>query len=158
MNKFYWLALVVVVLTAGFSSTAAGQSDPEISQLPGKPDPHLEKRVPAGWLALSLVGQAAAFADVRTTLTLRNGNPNFTDQDPFAQHVVNLPTPAYIAVAAAFTSSISVVSFEMRKSPRRWERRMWWIPQTIQIGINIGCSLHNEGEPRWTAPTQKRTR
>jgi hypothetical protein len=158
VNRLFFLVLAVVAWTAASSSVSSAQSSLEVSQLPSKPDPHVEKRVPASWLALTLAGQAAALADVKTTLTLRNGNPGFADEDPFARAIVNLPTPAYVAVAAAFTSVISVAGYEMRKSSHRWERRMWWIPQTVQIAINTGCSIHNAREPDWAAAAQRRKR
>jgi len=159
VNRFFFLALAVLASIAAFSSAAAAQSDPELSELPSKPDPHVAKRIPASWLALSLAGQAAALADVKTTLTLRNGNPGFTDEDPIARPIVNdLPTPAYVTVAMAFTSVISVVGFEMHKSPHRWERRIWWIPQTVQIAINAGCSLHNARAEDWAPAAQRRKR
>jgi hypothetical protein len=154
LNRFLFLLLVFGASTLAFSPAVVAQSSPEISQLPSKPDPHVGMTVPA-WLALSFAGQVAALADVKTTLSLRNGDPRFTDEDPFANPIIKLPTPAYVTVAVAFTSIISVAGLEMHKSPHRWERRVWWIPQAIQIAINTGSSMHNASLPRWSTASQR---
>jgi hypothetical protein len=159
VNRFFFLALAVLASTAVLCSAATAQSSPEIPELPRKPYPHEEKHIPASWLALSLAGQAAALADAKTTLNLRHQYSYFFDEDdPFARSIVTLPAPAYIAVTSAFTSIISIAGFEMHKSSHRWERRLWWVPQTVQIGINAGTALHNAGEPALKSSAQRRTR
>jgi hypothetical protein len=159
LKGFLYVALALLTVNAGRPSAAAAQSVPEIPALPSKPEPHVAKHFRAGWLALSLAGQAAAFADVKTTLTLRHEYSYFfNEDDPFARDIVTLPVPAYIAVTAALSSMISVAGFEMHKSSHRWERRMWWVPQTVQIGISTGAALHNAGEPPLRSSAQRRTR
>ncbi len=158
LKGFYYVALALLTVNAGRPPAAAAQSLPEIPALPSKPEPHVAKRFPAGWLALSLAGQAAAFADVKTTLNLQHEYSYFfNEDDPFARGIVTLPVPAYIAVTGALSSIISVAGFEMRKSSHGWERRIWWIPQTVQIVLSTGAALHNAGEPPLRPSAKRRT-
>lgn len=146
MTKILSSAIALLVLTTALTSIARGQHIPAAADLPEKPKPAPKPHFTARWFALSVAGQIAAYADVRTTLNLRNQNPGFQDSDPLARPIVNLPTPAYSAFAVALTSGISEVSRRMHKSSNTWVRRFWWAPQTVQIAINSSCAVHNSGE------------
>lgn len=159
MKGFLYVALGLLIVNTSRPSIAAAQSTPEVPALPAKPEPQEASHFRARWLALSLAGQAAAFADVKTTLNLHHEYSYFfNEDDPFARDIVALPVPAYIAVTAAMSSIISVAGFQMHKSSHRWERRMWWIPQTVQIAISTGSALHNAGEHPPKSSAQGRTR
>lgn len=96
------------------------------------------------WLALSLVGQAAVLADVKTTLNLRSSNPlTFHESDPLARPFVRLPVPAYVASSAGFTAGLSFVAWRLSRSENSWFRYHWWLPQLTQTVLNAECAVHN---------------
>lgn len=99
------------------------------------------------WLALSLVGQAAVLADVKTTLDLRHSSPlTFHESDPLARPFVNLPVPAYVASSVAFTAGLSLLSWRLSRSENTWIRRRGWLPQMAQTIVNAECAVHNARE------------
>jgi hypothetical protein len=158
LKGFYYPALAFLIVSAVRPSVAAAQSIPEVPVLPTKPEPHLAKHFPSDWLALSLAGQAAAFADVKTTLNLeREYSYFFHEDDPFARSIVTLPVPAYVAVTVALSSIVSVAGLEMHKSSHRWKRRIWWIPQTVQICMSAEAAVHNVREPPLRSSARRRT-
>ena len=160
LKGFYYVALAFLTVNAGRPSSAAAQSIPEIPALPSKPEPHLAKHFPVSWVALSLAGQAAAFADVETTLNLKHEYSYFLTRTipsrATSSHCLSQGTSRSLVMA--LTSIVSVAGFEMHKSSHRWERRMWWIPQRVQIGISAGAALHNADEPPLKSSARRRTR
>jgi len=96
------------------------------------------------WLTLSLAGQAAMLADVKTTLDMKHSNPiTFYESDPFARPFVNLPPPAYVATSVGLSSAVSLAGWKLSGSENRWLRRHWWLPQLAQIALNAKCAFHN---------------
>jgi len=130
-------AILIVLLVASFSPPLCAQTDQ--APLPDKPAPrlHLDKR----WMVLALAGQAATMADVKTTLSYSNSCA--AEADPLAKWDVCLPKPAYIAVSSGMTAGLSVVCLRMRHSRQPWMRRLWWVPQAVQIALNARCALKN---------------
>jgi len=139
------LGLLVLTALAGTGS----QTQSRTSELPERPKPSVryevrEKLLPRGvdkkLFALALGGQGAAMFDVNTTMGEAKCR---IENDPLARWAVCLPTPAYVAVAVAMTSAVSLVGLEMRRSKNGWIRRLWWVPQVAQIGINTRCAITN---------------
>lgn len=130
-------------------------SAPENSSLPSAPPIHITSRTDSlvkgvvrrpfrSWLALSIAGQAAVLADVKTTLDLRRSSPlTFHESDPLARPFVNMPKPAYVGSAVALTAGLSLVSWKLSTSENGWLRRHWWLPQAAQIVLNAECAVHN---------------
>lgn len=146
MTKIICSVIALLALTGALASSTYAQQTISDVELPEKPQPVPQAHFTAEWLALSIAGQVAAYADVRTTLSLRNQYPGFQDSDPLARPIVGLPSPAYTAFAAGLTLAISEASSKMHKSSNRWVRHFWWVPQTAQIAINSACAVHNSGE------------
>jgi hypothetical protein len=112
---------------------------------PHDPPPESVVRRPGrAWFALSLAGQAAALADVKTTLDLKSVyRLTFYENDPLARPFVNLPPPAYITSAVGLTAGASAISWELRRSEHPLLRRFWWAPQAVQIVLNSECAIRN---------------
>jgi hypothetical protein len=140
------------------NSPARTVSTIESSGLPSAPPIHITPRTDSpvkavvrtpfhSWLALSIVGQAAVLADVKTTLDLRSSSPlTFRESDPLARPFVNMPTPAYVGSAVALTAGLSLASWKLSTSENGWLRRHWWLPQAAQIVLNAECAVHNARE------------
>lgn len=58
----------------------------------------------------------------------------FSDNDPLARPIVNLPAPAYFATGVAIATGVNWLGWRMGRS-RRFHR-VWFIPQLISIGGN----------------------
>jgi hypothetical protein len=144
--RFLYAVVVVLAFSATAASTARAQRLATDIHLPDKPKPAPKLHFTAAWLTLSFAGQMAAYADVQTTVNLRDEAPGFQDSDPIARPFVNLPTPEYVAFATVLTAGISEVSRKMHGSSNKWVRRLWWVPQTVQIATNSACAAHNAGQ------------
>jgi hypothetical protein len=145
MEKFSFASAAILTLAICFCFSAQALQFPEKKELPEKPEPIFEKHRPAAWLTLTAIGQAAALTDATNTLRLRNQDPGWSEADPLARPFVRLPAPAYLTVVVAFTGMISMASLRMHNSSNQWERRLWWVPQAIQIGLNTAAAVHTEG-------------
>ena len=58
----------------------------------------------------------------------------FSDSDPLARPIVNLPTPAYVAAGIALATGVNCLSLKMGRSHRF--HKVWFVPQLISIGGN----------------------
>jgi len=158
--KILLSSLLLIVGSAAsitvFSPATPAQQVSEISDLPEKPEPLVKKHFPVSWLALTLAGQAAALADCDATLHLRHNYPNFNEHDPLGRPFVHLPAPAYIAVSVGLVSILSVASFKMNRSSNPWVRRLWWVPQTIQIGLSTNSAVYTSSWPAKISVAQVR--
>jgi hypothetical protein len=145
VKMFPLTSAAVLVLVAVSCINVQAQQFSENKELPEKPEPIFQKHRPVDWLTLTAIGQAAALADATNTLRLRHADPGWVENDPLARPFVRLPAPAYLTFAVAFTSMISIASLKMHNSSNRWERRFWWVPEAIQIGLNTECAAHTAG-------------
>lgn len=102
-------------------------------------------------IILDATSQAALWADMTTTehnlkiTRVAHGityHP-FGEGDPLAKPFVTLPKPAYFTLGTAMGASLAFLSNKMKKSPHRWEHKIWWIPQVVQISVNSLCAVHN---------------
>ncbi len=100
-------------------------------------EPAASKRV---WLALAIAQHSAASFDAWTTRRklqsgrYRENNPLLK---PFAGN-----SSLYAAVQTT-PLAFDFVSNRMRKSDRRWLRRLWWVPQVVQTGTHLTCGAMN---------------
>jgi hypothetical protein len=156
MFSLTWAASLALAVFA--CASAQAQQFSERKELPEKPEPIFEKHRPIAWLTLTAIGQAAALADATNTLRLRHQVPGWVEYDPLARPFVRLPAPAYLTVAVAFTGIISVASLKMHNSSNKWERRFWWVPQAIQIGLNTECAARTAGNIPNASPAEVRKR
>jgi hypothetical protein len=125
------------------------------NELPAAPEAHSSK----AWRALAAAGLGVAIADASLTKA-HVGEPTEArsagvwlpgttmEIDPLARPFVHLPAPAFVALSAGDSLAASWLGARMRRSRHRWERRIWWLPQTAQIAGNswgVSTWLH----PHW---------
>jgi hypothetical protein len=161
VQRILLMTTALLGLIAVRCSVASSQDAQKVSELPDRPSPRVETHLSRDWLILSVVGQAAALADAGATLSLRHEYPNFIEHDPLARPFVTLPGPAYVALAMALTAGISIGSLKLQKSPNRFVRRLWWVPQTVQIGTNGPSAARSAGSwgwPSYVSPEERRRR
>ena len=58
----------------------------------------------------------------------------FSDNDPLARPIVNLPTPAYFATGIAIATGVNFLGWKMARSQRF--HKIWFVPQSISIAGN----------------------
>ena len=107
---------------------------PATQSLPDQPKPNKTL-----WKGLAVLGQAAAAADVASTIDVLNHGGY--EADPLAKPLAGLPKPAYAATSAAIVGGVSYLGLKMQES-RRFHK-VWWVPQVLQIAINSTGALHN---------------
>jgi hypothetical protein len=104
------------------------------AELPDQPKPNKTL-----WKGLAVLGQAAAAADVASTIDVLNHGGY--EADPLAKPLAGLPKPMYAATSAAIVGGVSYLGLKMQES-RRFHK-VWWVPQVLQIAINSTGALHN---------------
>jgi len=97
-------------------------------------EPATEKSHDGTWLALSVATYTMALGDAAQTSYYKG--PHALEVNPIARPFVNLPAPAYFALAGIATTGTNYLAYRMKHSRHRWERRIWWLPQTMQIAGN----------------------
>jgi hypothetical protein len=88
-------------------------------------------------MELGLSQAAVLVADgVTTREQVRLG---YTEADPLARSILgSRPTWARMAPLGALQCLLETYLAErMRRSPHRWIRGLWWLPQSVGIGGNI---------------------
>lgn len=164
---------IVVALSLLFCAAAAAQEETEsespfLQQAPGKAlvsqeddDRRVETTNPR--CDRVLLGLCSTFRDrpVMTVATAQFGlsmadsiqteifkakmqreGGQFLEVDPFARPFINHPGALYVfdsggAIATAW------LAHRMRHSSRRWERKLWWLPQSIVITGNTGGIIYS---------------
>jgi len=100
---------------------------------------HPKKR----WIALTALSVVSAYADSISTMQGRRLY-GAREEDPLANWGVSLPRPATLSVTGALALGVAYVGHRMETSNVRPFRRVWWLPQTVQAGVNLGCAIENE--------------
>ena len=91
-------------------------------------------------MALTAAHTASAIADGITTKQFERrgwyetGSPWILGRHP--------DTPRLTAVFSAEVLIETVIAERLRRS-HTWLRRVWWIPQTVSIGIHSQAAFHN---------------
>lgn len=96
------------------------------------------------WLALSTASELAALSDTLSTIHFRKITGGKTENDPLARPFVSLPTGGYIAVTAVLSGGLGTLSHRMENSHNHVVRKLWWLPQAVQIGVNMESAIDNE--------------
>jgi hypothetical protein len=107
------------------------------------------------FLALTSVVYAGTMFDIQTTISMKKwysfSDPptklpggHFSDSDPLARPIVNLPNPAYYATGLAFATGLNLVAWKLKHSYHFC--KVWWLPQIVAPGINFYCGVGNINE------------
>lgn len=87
------------------------------------------------WKVLTVASLSAAAADVHFTIhVLHDGG---YETDPLARPVTNLPTPAYATLSMMGAAGVDWFGLKLQGSRHPWVRRVWWVPQVVQIQGNM---------------------
>lgn len=133
-------ASVVLLITASLGlcliPPASAQAPLKIEEQPTH-----KLKVDPKWLTLSTISYTIATLDMARTIHTRNvlGN-QFVEYNPLAAQMVKLPVPAYIGIGMGMVTLNNYLALRMRRS-HTWLHRVWWIPQTFQIGGNLSGYL-----------------
>lgn len=91
----------------------------------------------AGQLALSVTDSVETEVSVAR---LRREGRQFTEFDPLARPLVNHPLALY-ALDAGGAVATAWLAHKMRNSSHSWERRLWWLPQSLVIAGNVSGTV-----------------
>jgi hypothetical protein len=114
------ITILLLVLTAPVAAFA--------QDLPDRPMPKTFDVLTAATFA------AAATDSVQTVFAARAGA---VEVDPLARPFTQLPTPAYLMVSETLPTGCALLARKMHHSNNRALRRLWWLPQTIELGANV---------------------
>jgi hypothetical protein len=139
----------------GVASTAAGGSLTEtadqkiafaMARLPD-PAPSRERLVKAAmderskrvWLALAFAEHgAAAFDAYSTRVSVAHGN---VEEDPLMKPFAH--SAAIYAATQVTPFLMDIVARHMQRSENPFLRRVWWMPQSMEMGLSIFAGVHN---------------
>lgn len=116
-------AILIFLATLAMVPLAGAQGIPTARPAPSK-----------FYLVLAAATYAAQTADVVTTV--RSLDRGATEQDPIARPFAGLPHPAFYAASESWATGVNWLALRLERSPQAWKRRVWWLPQAIQVGSN----------------------
>lgn len=102
------------------------------------------------WLLLSSLGYTAAMSDVGITLHSKSyyesTGGRFREDNPLSRPLVNLPAPAYVAASLGLVTLNNWLALKLKRSDNRVLRRIWWVPQLVQISGNVAGAVYTRRE------------
>ncbi|HTT18066.1 MAG TPA: hypothetical protein VMG82_03920, partial [Candidatus Sulfotelmatobacter sp.] len=98
-------------------------------KLPVKPKPSIRL-----WCVLTAMSLAASAADIHYSIASRRTGG--LETDPVVKPFESLPAPAYRALGLSAAAALDLGCLKLKRSPHVWARRLWWVPQVIQIWGN----------------------
>jgi len=123
-GSFFTRMLAVVVAALLLSLPVAAQI-----KLPVKPKPSIRL-----WCVLTAMSLAASAADIHYSIASRRTGG--LETDPVVKPFESLPAPAYRALGLSAAAALDLGCLKLKRSPHVWARRLWWVPQVIQIWGN----------------------
>jgi hypothetical protein len=80
--------------------------------------------------------------------------PNFQERDPLARPLLLLPRPLYYGSGVLMATGVNYLALRLRESPRF--HKIWWLPQVVSIGTNLGGFAYTENNTRSTPSGARR--
>ncbi|HEY4683339.1 MAG TPA: DUF5658 family protein [Candidatus Acidoferrales bacterium] len=96
------------------------------------------------WTSLTFSTQAAAAFDARTTRMLLHGYGG-REVNPFLRPVAGSDAGLFAALQVS-ASGANYLGWRMLRSQRRWVRKLWWLPQTVNVAGSLFGGFHNLNE------------
>jgi len=94
------------------------------------------------WLGLAIAESSTATFDAWTTRRVISSGEGH-EMDPLLRPFAgNASLYAVIQVAPL---ALDYLSWRMMHSHHEWERRIWWLPQSLSAGMSLGSGAHNLG-------------
>jgi hypothetical protein len=81
-------------------------------------------------------------ANTMDMIKTQSSLPNFHERDPLARPLLLLPRPLYYASGVLMATGVNYFALRLRESPRF--HKVWWLPQVISIGANLGGFVYTE--------------
>ncbi len=94
------------------------------------------------WYTLTAAGSGAAAFDAYSTRRVLAGNHG-TESNPLLRPFAH--SNAMYAATQVTPAAMDFIGKRMMVSQDRWARRMWWLPQAVELGFSIAAGVHNMG-------------
>jgi hypothetical protein len=127
------------VVASGSPSSPAPVIVSAPTDLDAKERARRNKRI---WLALSAAGHGSATFDAWTTRRVISSGAGY-EMDPLLRPFAGNAS-IYVAIQAG-PALLEYFGHRMMNSHRTWERRTWWVPQTLGAAMNLASGVHNLG-------------
>lgn len=101
-----------------------------------------ERRRKRIWLGLSIADHSAATFDAWTTRRVISSGEGY-EMDPLMRPFAG--NASLYAAMQAGPLLFEYVGWRMMKSRHGWERRTWWVPQSLGMAMNLASGAHNLG-------------
>jgi len=92
------------------------------------------------WYTLTAAGSGAAAFDAYSTRRVLAGNHG-TESNPLLRPFAH--SNAMYAATQVTPAAMDFIGKRMMVSQDRWARRMWWLPQAVELGFSIAAGVHN---------------
>lgn len=96
------------------------------------------------WLVLCVLEHSAATFDAYSTRQASSRGAR--EEDPLMRPFAH--SPAIYAALQVGPVLIDVLARHMQRSQYNFERRTWWVPQTVSTAVSIFAGVHNLGLER----------
>lgn len=125
---------VMLFILCAMPAVAAAQPWPERPQ--PQPQPQAAREVSRVERALCIANFALAVADVETTQAVRDKfGARFRELNPIARPFVSHRAKMYpVWLGEAYATHW--LAQRLRRSEKKWLRRLWWTPYALNLGIN----------------------
>lgn len=101
-----------------------------------------EQRRKRLWLGLSIADHSAATFDAWSTRRVISSGEGY-EMDPLMRPFAG--NASLYAAMQAGPLLFEYVGWRMMKSRHGWERRTWWVPQSLGAAMNLASGVHNLG-------------
>lgn len=101
-----------------------------------------EQRRKRLWLGLSIADHSAATFDAWSTRRVISSGEGY-EMDPLMRPFAG--NASLYAAMQAGPLLFEYLGWRMMKSRHGWERRTWWVPQSLGAAMNLASGVHNLG-------------
>ena len=101
--------------------------------------PESQKKI---WLALTIASSGAAAFDAWSTRRAISGGYG-TESNPLLAPFAH--SKAMYAATQVSPLVLDFIGHKMMTSENRMVRRMWWLPQSLGMGMSVSAGIHNVG-------------
>jgi hypothetical protein len=99
----------------------------------------MDERSTRAWLALAFAEHGAAALDAYSTrISIGHGN---VEEDPLMKPFAH--SAAIYAATQVTPFLMDIVARHMQRSENPFLRRVWWMPQSMEMGLSIFAGVHN---------------
>lgn len=104
--------------------------------------------------SFTILSAAVYSANAMDMVKTQSSLPNFQERDPLARPLLLLPRPLYYGSGVLMATGVNYLALRLRGSPRF--HKVWWLPQVVSIGANLGGFAYTEDNTRSTPSAARR--